>query len=53
MHVHVCSADGEPRFRLEPRVESAKNYREIQGAHSTCAHTEDLVIAVRWNLRWI
>ena len=27
MHVHVSCADGEAKFRLEPQVELAKNYR--------------------------
>ena len=27
MHVHVISGDGEAKYRLEPEIELAKNYR--------------------------
>ena len=26
MHIHVCCADGETKFWLEPQIELAKNY---------------------------
>jgi len=30
MHVHVISSDGEAKYRLEPEIEHAKNYKHTR-----------------------